>query len=264
MIVDSHAHASTHWFEPIEVLLFQMDRNGVERVVLVQLRSEFDNTYLLECAKRYPDRVSVVVGIDTRGADALGELERISDRGAAGVRLRPPAGGEGDELLPLWRSAAQRGLAVSALGTPAEFSGPGFLGMLASTPGLRVALEHLGTHPQLGPALTPGTAGPLYAAIAPFPAVLVKFHGLGETNPRAEPRVGAPFSDPTPHVLLRALAVLGAGRLMWGSDYPPSSAREGYANTLRLPLEALRAAGIPAGDESRLFGGNAAALFARR
>jgi predicted TIM-barrel fold metal-dependent hydrolase len=25
--------------------------------------------------------------------------------------------------------------------------------------------------------------------------------------------------------------------MMWGSDYPPSGSREGYANALRFPLE---------------------------
>ena len=35
-IVDSHCHAARGWYEPIEVLLSQLDRNGVELAALIQ------------------------------------------------------------------------------------------------------------------------------------------------------------------------------------------------------------------------------------
>jgi predicted TIM-barrel fold metal-dependent hydrolase len=40
-----------------------------------------------------------------------------------------------------------------------------------------------------------------------------------------------------PPLIEMALAAFGAKRLMWGSDYPPSSVREGYANALKFPME---------------------------
>ena len=46
LIIDTHTHAGNNWFEPIEVLEFQMDRNGVDGAVLVQHGGTFDNTYL--------------------------------------------------------------------------------------------------------------------------------------------------------------------------------------------------------------------------
>ena len=31
VVVDTHCHASPYWFEPIEVLLDEMNRNGVDK-----------------------------------------------------------------------------------------------------------------------------------------------------------------------------------------------------------------------------------------
>ncbi len=37
IIVDSHCHISPVWYEPVESLLFQMDRNDVAHAVLIQM-----------------------------------------------------------------------------------------------------------------------------------------------------------------------------------------------------------------------------------
>ena len=54
----------------------------------------------------------------------------------------------------------------------------------------------------------------------------------------------------------------GARRLMWGSDYPPVSAREGYQNSLRLTLEQF--ASSREEDRALIFGGVALTLFPPR
>ena len=41
-------------------------------------------------------------------------------------------------------------------------------------------------------------------------------------------RFGLPFGS---------YEVIGRYRVMWGSDYPPVSGREGYANSLSVPLD---------------------------
>ena len=43
-IVDSHAHATLSWFEPVESLVAQMDRYRVEHAVLVQINGQTDNS----------------------------------------------------------------------------------------------------------------------------------------------------------------------------------------------------------------------------
>ena len=75
-IVDTHCHAGETWFEPIEALLHQMDANDVDKAVLVQHRGAFDNSYLLECASRFPGRFAVVAQVDTSQSDAPAALER--------------------------------------------------------------------------------------------------------------------------------------------------------------------------------------------
>ena len=43
IIVDTHCHALAHWFEPVEMLLHQMNANGADKATLVQ-RSEGSST----------------------------------------------------------------------------------------------------------------------------------------------------------------------------------------------------------------------------
>ena len=74
IIVDTHCHAARNWFEPIGVLTFQMDSNGVDKAVLVQHRGSFDATYLLDCAEVAPERFAVVVLVDTSQPDAPSAL----------------------------------------------------------------------------------------------------------------------------------------------------------------------------------------------
>jgi L-fuconolactonase len=64
MIVDSHCHASSVWYRPIESLLHEMDRNGVERAILIQIAGEYDNSYQQACVREHADRLASVVHLD--------------------------------------------------------------------------------------------------------------------------------------------------------------------------------------------------------
>ncbi|HXF64177.1 MAG TPA: hypothetical protein VNK95_21295, partial [Caldilineaceae bacterium] len=69
-IVDTHCHIARNWYEPLESLLFQMDRCGVAQAILVQMLGQSDNEYQMACARRHPDRLASVVIVDTEQADA--------------------------------------------------------------------------------------------------------------------------------------------------------------------------------------------------
>ena len=71
LVVDSHCHASDVWFEPIDTLLFQMDRNGVAQAILTQVLGQFDNSYQQSCVAKYRDRLVSVVAIDPSAPDAV-------------------------------------------------------------------------------------------------------------------------------------------------------------------------------------------------
>jgi L-fuconolactonase len=47
--------------------------------------------------------------------------------------------------------------------------------------------------------------------------------------------------------------------MMWGSDYPPVSQREGYGRSLSFVRERL--AGASAAEQGLIFGGTASAVF---
>ncbi len=122
VIADSHCHVSPYWYEPVESLLFQMDRNGVEHAVLIQMQSQFDNSYQQECIQRFPGRFASVVIVDTDRTDAVDELERLAGEGASGVRLKPSIRSPGEDPLAIWRAAERLGLPVSCIGSSSEFA----------------------------------------------------------------------------------------------------------------------------------------------
>ena len=49
IIVDSHVHVALHMYDPVEMLLTQMQYNNVAKPVLVQSSTTTDNSYVIEC-----------------------------------------------------------------------------------------------------------------------------------------------------------------------------------------------------------------------
>ncbi len=81
----------------------------------------------------------------------------------------------------------------------------------------------------------------------------MKLPGLGEIAPVPIDR------SSVPPLLDMALEVFGPERLMWGSDYPPVSSREGYLNFLRLPLEHFSS--LSEDERSWIFGRTAMGVW---
>jgi L-fuconolactonase len=255
LTVDSHCHVSPIWYEPVETLLYQMDTNGVHGAVLIQMQGQTDNTYQQACVRRYPGRFASVVLVDPDQPDAPHELRRLADEGASGVRLRAAARSPGTDPLAIWRTAAELGLAVSCPITPADLVP--FTQLLEALPRLTVVLEHLGGSSRADSDLSGREAT---FALARFPNVSIKVPGLGELAVRANPAWASfPFERPIPDALRQAYAAFGPERTMWGSDFPPVAAREGYANALQL----CRAEFADEPDEARrsIFGEVAARVF---
>lgn len=257
-VVDSHCHVSTVWYEPVETLLDQMDRNGVAQAVLVQMLGQFDNSYQQACARKYPERFASVVAVDAARTDACSALAALAAQGAAGVRLRPDARSPGTDPLAIWRTAAARGLAVSCVGTAEMFASPELFELLETLPDLTLVLEHLGATSRAG-STDAATRSRVFEA-ARYHNVYLKVPGLGELVPRPAvlPSHRTPLAS---HVaeLDWAIERFGAERLMWGSDFPLVGSREGYANALGWTRSAIVATRPDA--EERVFGGTARAVF---
>jgi L-fuconolactonase len=259
-IIDTHCHASRIWYEPLDGLLHQMDQNQVEQAVLIQIFNEYDNAYNFECVRQHPDRLCVVALVDVNRATAGDELERLAEQGAKGVRLRADWRSPGDDPLAIWRAALRMGLLVSCMGTPAEFAASEFAELVQTLPDLPIIIEHLGSGSQPDGESAPYPIRQQVFDLARFPNVSIKVPGLGEFCQRAFPLDSEfPFERANLQLLDRAYAAFGPDRMMWGSDYPPVSNREGYRNALHYPLNYFsthHAADCPA-----IFGGTAARVF---
>jgi L-fuconolactonase len=235
LIVDSHCHAGTSWFEPIELLLHQMNANDVAKGVLIQHRGMYDSGYLLEAVERFPGRFSVVAIVDFTQPDAPRALEDWTRRGAIGVRLVPSARSPGSDPLAIWRKAAELGLVVSSLGTVEEFASDEFASIASELPELPIVIEHLAgaTTEEESPYTTFKKA----IALANMPNTYIKVGGLGEISVRQLTLRNEFGFEGTPPLIEIAYDAFGPRRMMWGSDYPPVSGREGYRNALRGVME---------------------------
>jgi len=246
--VDTHVHAGLTKYEPIESLVDQMFRHRVDHAVLVQHAGVFDNSYLIECAMRYPGRFAVACHVDTQRSDAAEQLSAWVERSPAvqGVRLYLAqlfGGAPGAEAA--WKRADELGLIITVGGTLRELSSPDMETNVKRFTRARLHLEHL-AHPD------PKEAAPFETyraalALAKYEHVSLKVSGFYSITQ-------LPFSPYTDTIRFFELArdAFGAKRMMWGSDFPPVSYREGYHNTVRFAAQHLPLAS--AEDRAYLLG----------
>ena len=230
MIIDTHCHAGRNWFQPIETLEFEMGQAGVDAAVLIQHGGTYDNDYLFAEAAKRAGRFKVVVMIDPEDPDPLGKLEQLAGQGAAGVRIAPDGQFTAlSDVTDIWREAGELGLVVSSLGDDKRFSSAGFKKIIDDCPGTQIVIEHLAG---VGITDPPYTDFESALECAGRPNTTVKVPGLGEITRRPPVLLPGFRFENVPPLFEMAYEAFGADRMMWGSDFPPSAGREGYANTL--------------------------------
>jgi hypothetical protein len=145
VVVDTHTHVLTNWFEPVETLVYHMDANHVEQAVLIQDQPQTDNDYLFHCVRQYPGRFAPVVVVDLSVGGGVAQLERETERGASGIRLRTTSPSAGGDPLAIWRAANWLRLLISCSGRLHQYVDRAFSEMLAVIEETTVVVEHLGT-----------------------------------------------------------------------------------------------------------------------
>ncbi len=250
IIVDTQCHSGIEKFEPLEVVLYQMHRMGVDKATIVQHTGQYDNRYLLEGAKRFPGRFAVIGLLNVEKPDAPKTLERWAKEGLEGIRFRPGWRSPGRDPLVIWKKALDLGLVVSCIGEEAELVTPEFQKLVKSMPKLKIIIEHIG---RAGPDdKPPYTLFKKILKLAELPNTYMKIPGYGEicTPP-------FPFQAIPPFMEM-AMKAFGPRRLMWGSDWPGVVMREGYGNALRFCMQ-----NFPAKDKDKewVFGKTALSLF---
>ncbi len=257
MIVDTHVHIGLNHYEPVELLLAQMELNDVAKTVLVQSTATLDNSYVLESKARFPGRLSVVCRVDVDDPAAPDTLEGLRDAGAETVRLRNFHRSPGNDPLAVWRAAANLGMSVSVGGPAAGFASPEFSNLVAELPSLTVIIEHLagmGIHAIGAPAMPDASLFRTALTLSRYPNTVIKIHGMGEIS--APP---FPYRHIPPYVQM-AYDAFGPERMVWGSDWPRVANREGYRNALRYTIEQMTS-WCPPADLDQIFGGTSLRLW---
>lgn len=274
MIVDSHIH----YWEPdtaerpwdggsnlgpqflVDDLLRDARAAGVDRVVdITPSLMGNDNRYAFEGARN--DAVAAVFArLDPRVeayADALAALAAQPKFAGLRFMIFSPAewawvdDGSMDRILT---SLEERGLAIAIFAArPRDLAR-----LIERHPGLPILVEHLACDHR--PVRRDASYDPFarwseVPELAKFPNVFMKLSNMAELSRRS-----FPFDDVTPRVR-ELYETFGPGRLIWGSNYPPSGAVATYADSVRyfreLPF-------IPDPDKEAIMGGTITRILERR
>lgn len=213
--------------EVVRVLRW-MDQNGVGTAAAVQHRATYgnDNRYLLDSTDQYRTRLVPIVALDAQAADTPAMLRQmVSQNAIAGLRLTGPRASDGSfpwlespATQRTWVAAEALGLVMDLMALPATFSAPALAayGRLARQhPGVRLVLDNCGWPEPSG--------APEFGLGAEHRALLANrnvFFKLTTANLNRLRDEGVAPAAAVRHFV----DVLGADRLMWGSDVGQLSA----------------------------------------
>ena len=250
-------------FSP-ETLLKIMDHNNVSRAVLLQgSLYGFQNEYTAEAVNKYPHRF---IGAGTLDPFCT-EAERILDHLTHGLGCRilkfelSSHGGlmgyhetfkiDGPEMEMVWQTAAARDMVVVLdIGRPGSpsFQVNGILEVIKKHPGLRLVLAHL-----LAPL-----AGDHESWLSAIQALRRENIWFDITALPWNIREPYPYSTSVAH-LAEARKILGADRLIWGSDAPILLTLALYEQLISYVTESgvftdLELAAVMAGNAAAVYG----------
>ena len=233
-------------------LVAAMDAQGVDAAVAMGVGwadcglARASNDYIIDAARRYPGRIVGFGAVNPAwGADAAREAHRCADAGLRGVgELHPDTQGfdlaDKRALAPLMRVVAERGLIVTTHSSEPvghQYAGKGgvhpqtLMRFITDWPDATIVCAHW------------GGGLPFYALMPEVRRALKNVY----FDSAASPFLYAP------RVWGIAAGLVGAGKVLFGSDYPLLQPR-------RLIAE-VRASQLPPQDAAAVLGGNAAALL---
>jgi predicted TIM-barrel fold metal-dependent hydrolase len=220
-----------------EELLAHCRPAGVGRVNLIQMSYyEFDNSYMLDMIKLYPDRFVGTAIVDPLAPHPDVRMAELRPKGVKAFRIAPnfsrlPPGGwlEPPGYGVMFAAAAKSGQALSCLINPDAF--PEVDRMCTKYPDTPVIIDHIGRI---------GVSGKIEAkavdalcALAKHPRIYLKigaFYALGAKKP--------PYLDLAP-LIKTVVQTFGAKRCMWESDCPFQVDRDTYLDSISLVRDRL-------------------------
>lgn len=239
-----------------EQMIAAMDTAGVDKSAIVQASTCYghDNSYVADAVAAHPERFTGVFSVDVLAPDAPARMRHWRGRGLTGMRLFTFGSTMPDQAswlddpktYPAWQCAGDLGLSICLQMSPAAL--PQMVRMAERFPSVRIILDHM-ARPVLedGP---PYAAAETLFALARLPNVYLKLtpRSFNESRKgKASPETFFP----------KLVAIFGAQRLAWGSNYPSS---EGSLPEL-LDLAQRSLASLSAEDRAWIFGKTAQTLY---
>ena len=270
LIVDTHAHIYSDdekKYPPIdkplrppggnatvEDLRKTCRENAVVAACLIQTSTfyRFDNRYICDAARANPVWAAGVCTLDPDDAHSPGLLRQyVRDFDLRGMRSIPARDGRlthpGVEAL--WRTAQQLGIVINVL--VGREKADQVEQMLSRFPELRVVLDHC-MNPKAGPGLEDTVAA--VVRMARFKNLHAKLTFIPTGSAAGYPCVDMHGA------CLKIAGAFGAGRCIWGSDFPNNlwTPKVSFAEHLRIFTKDLA---FQDADRVEILGGTANRLW---
>jgi predicted TIM-barrel fold metal-dependent hydrolase len=247
-IIDSHVHVWRHDPKypfakdakvPVEdatedMLLALMKANGVAKTVIIQvIHYKYDNSYLADVLKRYPDTFHGVARVDPLDPGAPDHLSKlVKEQRFRGVRLSPGGNAAGDWIKgplmpPLWKRCEELKVPMTILAPITRM--PDVQALIEKYPDLTLVIDHMADCPVSQPEELEKLI-----ALKRYPKVFVKISHTWSLSKQPYP-----WLDSQEHVK-RLHASFGPQRLMWGTDWPVSKKDTDYAHTLSVVRDDMK------------------------
>jgi predicted TIM-barrel fold metal-dependent hydrolase len=227
-VIDSHVHVWKHdarypWAPGTknpperdatpETLLELMRAARVQRTVIIQvIFYKWDNSYLHDVLKRYPQYFRGVARVNPEDPAAPEHLSQLTADGFHGVRLSPAANGAGDWISgplmpPLWKRCRDLKVPMTVLAPITRI--PEVMRLIEQFPDLTVVIDHMADSPLNQPAELEKLL-----ALRRFPKVYVKISHSWSLSSQPYPYLDSQEQ------IKRIYDVFGPKRLMAGTDWP--------------------------------------------
>lgn len=217
-----------------EDLLALMDIHGVEKTVLVQvIHYRWDNSYVADVIKRYPDKFVGVGRINPEDPAAADHVSMwTEEHGLHGVRLSPARDASEDwftspAMDPIFARAQDLGIPMLILTGSRRL--PDLARLLDKYPELDTVIDHMAdVHPD------DAEGRKLLADMARYPRVYVKISHTWSISQGCYP-----WTD-THDLVQEVYQTFGAQRISWGTDWPVCLGKAEYEQTLSVVRDEMK------------------------
>jgi L-fuconolactonase len=216
-----------------EMLLDLMKANGVSKTVIIQvIHYKYDNSYLADVLKRFPETFHGVCRVDPLDPAAPDHLSRLTAQGFRGVRLSPSGEASGDWfrgplMPPLWQRCSELKVPMTVLAPITRM--PDVAALLEKLPDLTVVIDHMADCP----IDQPDELEKLIA-LKRYPHLFVKISHTWSISKQPYPWLDAQ------QYVKRLYDAYGPERLMWATDWPIVEGHSTYARALSVVRDEMK------------------------